>query len=85
MSQCTKIDGKGKGLSQKAELCVVSQMILLARSNRECSNSSVPDFHASASAEPLLSPDQCDELFEELERWHDVLKPHADELRGPRP
>lgn len=26
-----------------------------------------------------------DDVFEELERWHDVLKPHADELRGPRP
>ncbi|WP_159975682.1 hypothetical protein [Roseobacter cerasinus] len=26
-----------------------------------------------------------DDIFEELERWHDVLEPHADELRGPRP
>lgn len=26
MSQSTEMDGKGKGLSQKAELCVVSQM-----------------------------------------------------------
>ncbi len=25
MSQSTELDGKGKGLSQKAELCVVSQ------------------------------------------------------------
>lgn len=61
----------------------------MVRSNSSCSNSIMPEFseHANAERDPSTSPtfDKTEELFIELERWHDVLKPHANELRGPRP
>ncbi|MDX8350676.1 hypothetical protein SLH49_22020 [Cognatiyoonia sp. IB215446] len=61
----------------------------VVRSSGPSSNSSLADFEDAASSESDPSTDlnntDIDALFEELERWHDVLKPHADMLRGPRP
>ena len=61
----------------------------LVRSNGARSNSISTDFadHAIDEIDPSteLSPAETDELFKELERWHDVLKPHENELQGPRP
>lgn len=54
----------------------------MVRSNGLGSNSISSDFEgpATGSIEPIS-----DDLFDELERWNDVLKYHKDELRGPRP
>jgi|GEM_PF-4167430 len=34
---------------------------------------------------PTFDGQDLDAVFDELERWQDVLKPHAHTLRGPRP
>jgi len=34
---------------------------------------------------PDVEEHEIDLLFDELERWNDVLKPYAHHLRGPRP
>jgi len=53
----------------------------MVHSNRESSNAVSDQFNSSQDgANPSL-----DEVFEELERWNEAFKPHADELRGPRP
>lgn len=61
----------------------------MVRSDSVCSNSILPEFSTSANTEIDQSTDEqftvADELFDELTRWHDVLRPHADALRGPRP
>ncbi|MEO9896243.1 MAG: hypothetical protein ABJF05_07700 [Paracoccaceae bacterium] len=53
----------------------------MVRSKRISSNSIYHDFEDAASDENVAF----DDVFEELERWHQILKPHADELRGPKP
>ena len=64
-------------------------LLKMVRSNSSCSNSIVPEFSDCANTEldPSTAPifGKTEEIFNELERWHDVLKPHADELRGPHP
>jgi hypothetical protein len=48
----------------------------------------VPEFSDFSSSEVIPSTvpftDKTEDVCNELERWHDGLKPHADELRGPR-
>lgn len=48
--------------------------MVLVRSERGSSNSFDDD-----------NTPNLDEVFNELERWHDVLKDHPEVLRGPRP
>ncbi len=61
----------------------------MVRPGGPSSNTIVADFddvaNDKADCSTDLTPADAEALFEELERWHEVLKPHADELRGPRP
>ncbi|MDW3181650.1 hypothetical protein [Roseobacter sp.] len=61
----------------------------LVRSNSNCSNPIMSDFAAQAtttfepSTDTLL--ENADDVFDELERWHEILRPYRHEMRGPRP
>lgn len=50
----------------------------MVRSERISSNA----FDATSGTDP--APD-FDEMFTELERWHEQFKDHRNKLRGPRP
>jgi len=60
----------------------------MVRSERARSNSisaSFGDHSVGESAScPTFDGQDIDAVFDELERWNDVLKPHSHVLRGPR-
>lgn len=61
----------------------------MVRSDGKSSNSISASFDTDSQAEDGPCPDveehENDVLLDELERWNEVLKPHAHHLRGPRP
>lgn len=62
----------------------------MVRSDRSCSNDIVPASGDCAKKDDTASHDvpreQFEAVFEELERWNDVLHDHRNTImRGPRP
>lgn len=58
----------------------------MVRSDSFCSNQSLEDSQELANSHSELEDVDFDSVFEEMERWHDILK-HEDlpKMRGPRP